>query len=75
MMSNVIPLRIKPVHASHGEVHVWRSFEDVWACAHESASGGSWSAIDRFPTREEAVARALELVRYYQPCRLGRVGE
>jgi len=75
MMSNVIPPRIKPFRSSYGEVHVWRSGDDDWACAHESASGGSWSAIDRFPTREEAVARALELVRYYHPCRLGRVGE
>ena len=74
-MGSVIPIRSILPRESHGEMHVWRSGGDEWVCAHESASGGSWSGVYRFATREEAVAGALALLPVYAPCKLGRIGE
>jgi len=74
-MSNVLPFKRQSHSASHGELHVWRSCADEWTVGHESASGGSWGVFERYPTREQAVARALELLPVYAPCRLGRIGE
>jgi len=73
-MSNVIPLRQSRHPDSYGQFHVWQSLDDEWTIGHESASGGSWGAFERFDTREEAVARALALLPEYAPCRLGRIG-
>jgi len=74
-MGSVILLRPQFGHESYGQFHVWQSLDDEWMIGHESASGGSWGAFERFPTREAAVVRALQLLPEYAPCRLGRIGE
>jgi len=74
-MGDVISLHSRFGRESYGEMHVWRSCQDEWTVGHESASGWSWGVFERFPTREQAVARALELLPEYAPCKLGRVGE
>ena len=40
---------------------------------HESRTGGSYAVLDRFGTRDEAVAYALSKLRDYSPCRLGEI--
>jgi len=74
-MGSIVSFPAKRARESYGEIHVWRSCDDEWTIGHESASGGSWGAFERFPTREQAVARALELLPVYAPCKLGRIGE